>query len=141
MDSVDTRPIVLVNETTDTVYAFSVSTTGGGDVCYQDAPIPDNLSTLAFAPGGCDPSDPFGNETIFISHYDGGFENINSPTSTKQRLTNASGMVVLASDDMNGYVYVHNMEGGGAPVQPPPATPTPGAFGGEAIFAPVFLKQ
>ncbi len=123
-DSFDTRPLVLYNESNNTVYAYSVSSTGGGSICYQTAVLPADITAMQFPPGGCDPSDPFSSEVLFIAHWSGGLENISNPTSTKQNITADTGMVVLASDDVNGYLYVHNMEGGGAPTQPPAATPT-----------------
>lgn len=140
-DSFDTRPVVLFNESDNTVYAYTVSSTGGGTVCYQDAELdPNNIASLQFQPGGCDPSDPFSSEVLFISHYNGGFENISNPTSTKQNITDATGMVVMAVDDVNGHVYVHNMTGGGAPTQPPPATATPVAGGSGTVYLPVAFK-
>lgn len=139
-DSFDTRPLVLYNESNDTVYAYTVSSTGGGSVCYQTAELGD-VSSMVFPPGGCDPSDPFSSEVLFISHYAGGFENITNPTSTKQIIDDDTGMVVLASDDVNGFIYVHNMEGGGAPVQPPAATATPRPGGEETdAYLPFFAN-
>ncbi len=40
---------------------------------------------------------------------DGGSNSLNNATSTKQNLTSASGLVILASNDTTGY-YWHNYE-------------------------------
>lgn len=107
--SVDTRPALAVHEQQGRVYVFTVSKTAGGQICMSSAAITSPLSVMAFPYENCptpvDVEPPEGLE-LFISSS--GYSNINNPTTAKHSATFASGIVVLASDDTNGRVYVHN---------------------------------
>ncbi len=82
-----TRPILLLDTDNREVYVF-MATTGGGPIRYKKS----SFDAINFPANG---------EAIFID-YGGG---INDPTSTKQNLTGATGLVVAASD---GSYYYHN---------------------------------
>jgi hypothetical protein len=60
---------------------------------YENCPTPVNVEP----PDGLE---------LFISSST--YSNSNNPTTAKHGATFASGIVVLASDDTNGRVYVHN---------------------------------
>ena len=78
-----TRPIVLLDASHNRIYAFS-STEGGGKV-YQKT---SSLSSIGFGSG-------IG--TIVMSDVSNNA--INNTTSTKQNLSSATGLMVLASND------------------------------------------
>ena len=124
--SIDTAPILVVHERQERVYVFTVSKTHGGQVCMVSAPIPERLVEMEFPYANC--PDAVGEEgldgsqpAIFLSSTV--FSNIHNPTTSKQMAGWASGILVIAADDMNGGVYVHNYlpttskNGGTMPVQ------------------------
>jgi hypothetical protein len=139
VDSKDTRPIVLVHDDEDEVYVFVSSNPVGGRICYKSATIPVFLSNLSFPDGNCEDVGS-GGASQFIA--DSTYINLNDATSTKQNLNNTTGLVVLASDDPNGDVYVHNVKG-----DPPPMVtgryPEPGVvlFPKGAAIVVSFSKQ
>jgi Bacterial Ig-like domain len=113
----ETRPIVLLDQTNHTVYYFATApTTPGGTVYYKSTP----MNNIAFGPG---------KGTPFVT-WPGAI--INNATSTKQPVTSATGIVVLASDSTTGTYYHAEMPlpGAAAPavtlVQPPD-----GSFGND----------
>jgi hypothetical protein len=60
---------------------------------------------------------------------DSTYDQFNDATSSKRNVTNASGIVVLASDDENGHSYGHGLIGVTSPTPTatttlPPSTPT-----------------
>lgn len=135
-DTQDTRPLLVVDAASDEAVVFRVSKTDGGNVCSQRAP----LATLAFTPDNCAPPPTLTCDVapelvalgvaaapVFIGDTTT-YCNINDPTSTKQMATEETGIVVLASDEVE-QVYVHNGVGG---TQPPP--PPPGDF---SLYLPV----
>jgi hypothetical protein len=111
--SKDTRPIVVVNDTENKVYLFVTSNPIGGRICYKAATITTPLSNMNFSAGNCLDLAIDG-ATLFIA--DNGYDNMNNATSTKQNLNATTGMVVMASDDINGHVYAHNALGNPPPV-------------------------
>jgi hypothetical protein len=129
----DTRPIILVDTANDAAIVYRISNTGGGSVCSQSAP----LATLAFTPDNCAPSPGcnlppelfalgIADAPVFIGDTDT-YCNINNPTSTKQMVTEDSGITVLASDEDDPeaevpahMVYVYNIVPGSTPPPPPP---------------------
>lgn len=108
VDSKDTRPIVVVHADRNKVYMFASSNPIGGRICFKSATIPSTLSSLTLPEGNCEDLG-FGGapQLIADTHY----KNVNDPTSTKQIVTEESDLVVLASDDVNGKVYLHNFIG------------------------------
>ena len=86
-----TRPILLIDIDHRQMYVFA-SDEGGGSVYYKQS----GLDNVQFAPG---------RGTPFISSST--YTLINDATSTKQSVTSASGIVVLASDDNHKW-YLHN---------------------------------
>jgi hypothetical protein len=110
----DTRPILLIDEgdltttSDDQIHVFVTGTPGGGRICYKSADITTPLSNMSFLSGNCGDS--------FIQDEDGGIDLIDNSTSTKQNVNETTGLVVLASDDVNGQVYVHNVMGTPPPV-------------------------
>jgi hypothetical protein len=112
-----TRPIVLTDQRRRKLYVFATSPTedfdGSQTIYYKET----SLDTPSFAAGVGQP---------FIQSSSG--EDINNPTSTKQDLSNAPGLVVLASDTAD---YWHNMLSlGGESFGPFQPCPSGGGGGG-----------
>jgi hypothetical protein len=109
----DTRPIVIVDQSANLVYVFVTGKAGGSKICYKTATITTPLSAMSFTPGNCG--------LDFIA--DTAINKIDNATSSKRPVDSTTGIVVLASDDLNGQFYVHNTLG-----NPPPviATRSPG---------------
>ena len=135
-DSRDTRPIAVVNEDTPELYVFASSKSGGEAICQFTAAITSPLSNMIFDAENCSPPDGeptdspaalanLVNAPIFIGDVTT-YHVINNASSTKQQVTGASGVLVLASDEGEKY-YVHNLEGGTIPDPQETATPTPTA--------------
>jgi PKD repeat protein len=91
-DQHHTRPIVLLDEQRRTVHMFATSGEAGGTIYEKTASMDD----ISF---------PEGMGTPFVQ--DGSSADVNDATSTKQSLTPASGLLVLASNDTTDY-YWHN---------------------------------
>jgi hypothetical protein len=114
-----TRPIVLLDEGGNRVYVLATSGESGGTIYMKSAP----LDAIDFPTGLGDP---------FIRSASDA--RINNATSTKQVVSAASGIVVLASDNSTRD-YLHNVIGGPGPTPtptasvtgspPPSATPAP----------------
>jgi hypothetical protein len=105
------RPIVMLDEEHRQLYMFATSPTGGGTIYYKQT----DLQSISF---------PAGKGTPFIQSTTD--THIDDATSTKQNLTSATGLVVLASDSESKY-YLHNaidLGGGGGPPPPPPTNCT-----------------
>jgi hypothetical protein len=84
-DELSTRPMVLLDEEHRQLYLFTVFPEIGGEIRYQAT----SMDSPRFSRG-------LG--TIFMK---GGLA-INNPTSTKQSVSSASGLLVLASDEPSG---------------------------------------
>lgn len=93
-----TRPILLIDESNNKIHVFVKAKVSNVDGIYTKSSDLDNLSF------------PAGVGTPFIK-YSG--YNINDPTSTKQTINNAMGLVVLAGDH-DKYYYFHNAIAPGA---------------------------
>jgi hypothetical protein len=89
-----TRPILFIDESNFVLHVFASSSTSGGRILEKTSPI----NSISFV---------VGTGTVFMK--DGGSNSLNDATSTKQNLTSASGLVILASNDATGY-YWHNYE-------------------------------
>ncbi len=100
-----TRPIVLLDETNRVVHMFATAGVLGGTIYTKTAP----MDAISF---------PAGLGTPFIR--DAVSANMNNATSTKQNVTDVTGLAVLATDTVTGY-YWHNNASLAAP---PPVTPT-----------------
>jgi PKD repeat protein len=120
-----TRPIVVVDEEHSVARVYmtgpvppATSGDSGGAIYEKTAP----LSNLSFALG-------LGTPVI----QDGDSPGMNNVTSTKQSVTSATGLVLLASNDStNRYWWTYNALGGSSPPVDPPvadftATPSSGA--------------
>lgn len=110
VSSNDTRPRIVINDTTKEAYVFASSNTIGGRICYHVADIPTNLSTMNFPIENCvdsfdAPQLQMADAPILIG--DSTYDQFNNATSSKRNVTNASGIVVLASDDENGSFYAY----------------------------------
>lgn len=129
--SQDTRPVMLVDSGNNEVHVYTISKTGGGNVCEHSAP----LGTLAFTVDNCAPP-PITCEgsapelgvlgmavaPVFIGDNDT-ICNIDNPTTTKQVVNADTGRVVLATDNVDKS-YVHNaVDVPGT--EPTPTTPVP----------------
>jgi hypothetical protein len=88
----DTRGIVLLDEPHDRLYFFVTSSESGGDIDYKIT----SMSSPSFVDGDGDP---------FIDNPTDA--HINNSTSTKQNVTSATGLLVMACDDTSKF-YVHN---------------------------------
>ena len=102
-----TRPIVLVSRELRQVFVFAAGPCCSGGTIYWKQTSIDNPN---FAAG---PGDPFMRLASDPT--------INNPTSTKQMLTRASGLLVLAGDGNTKY-YVHNRLDFSPPDTTPPET-------------------
>jgi hypothetical protein len=89
-----TRPMLVVSSETNTAWVFASSTlTGNQEVIFMKVA---NLDDPVFPPG---------KGTSFIQSEDD--EDLNNPTSTKQCLDGATGVLVLTSDK-DSHNYLHN---------------------------------
>jgi hypothetical protein len=88
-----TRPILLIDESNLALHLYASSSESGGTIRHKSSPI----SSISF---------PTGLGTVFLR--DASQTNaLNNATTTKQNVTRASGIVVLASNDTADY-YWHN---------------------------------
>ncbi|TMQ73690.1 MAG: hypothetical protein E6K81_03405, partial [Candidatus Eisenbacteria bacterium] len=114
-----TRPILCIDRDAGTAYVFAMSDRTGRRVIYEKRA---SLADLGF---------PSGLGTPFIDSPDD--PAVSNPTSTKQCVGRASGLVVLASDQDTQY-YLHNY----LSLVPPPSiasfVPTDGPVGGEVTL-------
>jgi hypothetical protein len=100
-----TRPLVLLDTSNRMVYMFATSPTSCGIIYMKST----SMDTLSFSPGK---GTPFVSSSTYTC--------INNVTSTKQTVSAATGLVVLASDESKKF-YLHNAIGLGSP----PADTTP----------------
>ena len=113
--SKDTRPTLALNESNNTLHLFMSSGENGGAICHDAAQITSPLANMAFTQGPCTNDPGADNHFIESSVY----HNLDNSTTTKRNFTTQSGLVVMASDDTNGSVYLHNV------IQPIPVVVNP----------------
>lgn len=102
-----TRAIVQIDTANRKVYVFASSPCcAGGDIYYKSA----SLTDLVF---------PTGKGTLFMHRHD--HPKINNPTSSKQTVTPATGLLVLAGDDSTRTYVHHRIE---LPPRPEPPSDT-----------------
>jgi PKD repeat protein len=89
-----TRPTVLIDETSGVVMVFATSPEAGGKIYKKTSP----LDPISFAPG---------KGSVFIA--DGASDDMNDATSTKRGVSPATGLAVLASNDTTEF-YWHNWD-------------------------------
>ena len=89
----NTRGIVLLDEPHNRLYVLKTSTEAGGNILYKAT----SMSSPSFNTAG--QGDLFVDNPIDA--------HLNNATSTKQNITAASGMLVMASDDTSTF-YAHN---------------------------------
>jgi PKD repeat protein len=108
-----TRPIVELDEDSQRIHVFATSPESGGSIYEKTSP----MSSIAFAPG---------KGTLVIKNADG---ELNNATSTKQNVSPATGLVVLASGQQVYFHQYFSLGGGGgtAPTAAFSASPTSGA--------------
>ncbi|MCI0398636.1 MAG: hypothetical protein L0322_27420 [Chloroflexi bacterium] len=149
----DTRPRILINDTTNEAYVFAVSNAVGGRICYHVATITTPLSSMTFPIENC--LDAFevplrGVLDAPILIGDSTYNAFNNPTSSKRNINDTSGVLVLASDDDNGSFYGHGTLGGAVPPTPTPTSPstpgptptsTPQPPGGERVYLPLIKRS
>ena len=105
-DDHHTRPIVILDEESRTIYVFASHPESGGAIYVKTS----SLDDIQFAPG-------IGEHFIFSSLD----AKTNNATSTKQGVTSATGLLVLASDqDTNRYLHNFLPLGSGTPLPPQP---------------------
>jgi PKD repeat protein len=111
-----TRAIVELDEVAQEIHVFATSPESGGIIYLKSAP----MGSVSF---------PAGKGTVVMKDADG---KLNNATSTKQNVSSATGLVVLASSSNSVYFhqYLSLEEGGGggetAPVAAFSAAPTSG---------------
>ncbi len=125
----DTHPTLAYNEDTDTIYMFVASNPTGGVICVNSAVVPANPGDLVLSQKNCDPT-----AATTADHFiaDDTHTMINNPTTTKRPFTNASGLVVLASDDEDK-VYLHGVI---EPGDDPGPDPQP-----EKLYLPIIRRN
>ncbi|HET9221369.1 MAG TPA: hypothetical protein VFO07_02640 [Roseiflexaceae bacterium] len=94
-----TRPVLLLDPEHRKLHVF-LADEGGGNIYYKQS----SMDAIAF---------PSGKGAAFIQ-AGAGLTTINDPTSTKQSVNSASGIVILASDN-NAKWYAHNYMDLGGP--------------------------
>jgi hypothetical protein len=108
-----TRPLVLLDEETRSIYMFATLPTGSdtqGEIRFKKT----SMDSIAFPEG-------LGAQIIYSSSH----RYINNVSSSKQNITCASGVLVIADDNGKNF-YFHNKGPCGLGVVVPPApTPTP----------------
>jgi hypothetical protein len=90
-----TRPMVLIDEETRSIYMFATLPTGSdtqGEIRFKKA----SMDSIAFSEG-------IGNQFIYNSNH----QYINNVSASKQNITCASGILVIADDNGNNF-YFHN---------------------------------
>ncbi|HYT09545.1 MAG TPA: DNRLRE domain-containing protein, partial [Mycobacteriales bacterium] len=102
-----TRATVLIDKESRRIYAFGASPCCNGGAVYYKVSSLDNISF------------PVGQGTPLIQTSTD--LNINNPTSTKQSLSSATGLLAIAGDDIT-HRYVHNSFGLGSGDTAPPDT-------------------
>ena len=120
-----TRPIVVLDAENSAAYVFATGpqaqqtvngvTISGGTIYYKST----GFGSLQF---------PSGVGTAFIRRTSSSVSMVNDVTSTKQSVTSATGLLVLASDDVAG-IYMHDKlaipAAGPSPTPQPTISPTP----------------
>jgi hypothetical protein len=127
VSSNDTRPRIVINDSTNEAYVLVSSNAVGGRICYHVADIPPVLANMVFPAENCldsleAPQLDLLAATIVIG--DSTYDLFNNASSSKRNVTNASGIVVLASDDDNGHFYGYGTVGIVGPTPTPTATST-----------------
>ncbi len=111
-----TRAIVELDEVDQIIHVFATSPESGGSIYEKTSP----MGSISF---------PGGQGTIVVQDADG---KLNNSTSTKQNVSPATGLVVLASSGQRVYFHQYFSLGGSGGGDPSPAaafsaTPTSGA--------------
>jgi hypothetical protein len=88
-----TNPVLVVDTTHSTAIVFATSQDGGGDVLRKSSPL-------------TSPTFPVGAGEVAIDDPDAG-SLVNYSTASKQSVTSATGLVVLASDDADRTYWHH----------------------------------
>ena len=101
-----TRPILIIDETAQLLRVYSVDDASGGAITEETSP----LDAISFAPG---------EGTVVILDFD--IRDMNNPSSTKQNVTSATGLVVIAFNDMSDTYWHNTIFGGGGPGNAPPS--------------------
>lgn len=119
----DTRPVLEIDVNSRKLHVFTANTGSAGEIAYKST----SLDNIQFASG---------NGQLIIKNA--GDLKINNPTSTKQYVSSATGVLVAASSQTTFYYYhYYNSLTGGPPPTPPVITsfsPTSGAVGSEVTI-------
>jgi PKD repeat protein len=111
-----TRPIVEIDQEHGILHMFATSSGSGGSIMEKTTP----LNAISFAPG---------KGTPVITDADGV---VNNASSTKQNLSSATGLVVLAHSSKTVYFHSFDSLGGGGGPSPPTASFTAAPTSGVA---------
>jgi PKD repeat protein len=109
----ETRPVVQLDPQAGVVHMYATGPSQPNHVAYEGT-IYEKTASMS------NPSFPSGLGTPVIR--DASSAHMNNPTGTKQTVSSASGIVILA-DNASTLRYWHSDEGGSAPPPPPPAGP------------------
>lgn len=119
----DTRPILEIDTNSRKLHVFTANTGSAGEIAYKST----SLDNIQFASG---------NGELIIKNS--GDLKINNPTSTKQHVNSATGVLVAASSQTTFYYYhYYNSLTGGPPPSPPVInsfSPTSGAAGSQVTI-------
>jgi len=119
-----TRAMLLLDSDHRTMYVFAASPCCSGGIIYMKSSSIDNINF------------PSGKGTPFIQSSSD--TTINNPTSTKQNLTSATGLLVIAGDD-HSHNYLHNrIDLGPADTTPPDTVIDSGPSGTESSTSATF---
>jgi hypothetical protein len=132
LSSNDTRPRIVINDSTNEAFILVSSNATGGRICYHSTSITTPLANMAFPQENCVDTLDIEIDGLLAAPIiigDSTYDQFNDATSSKRNVTNASGIVVLASDDENGHSYGHGLIGVTSPTPTatttlPPSTPT-----------------
>jgi hypothetical protein len=107
VEDLHTRPMIMIDEEHRRLFMFAVAPEVGGGIYFKQT----SLDAISFPPGVGTP---------FIQGSQDG--DISNPTTTKQNVNSATGLVVLASANRNAYYWHNSMSLADLP-QPPPVAP------------------
>jgi Big-like domain-containing protein len=99
-------PLVVLDEKAGLVHVFVTGVPASGKICYQTAPLTHSPSAVQFPALDCG--------TSFLEGS--AFNHIHNATTSKQSVNATTGLVILATDDVNGAFYVHSVIGDVPPV-------------------------
>lgn len=104
----DTHPTLVYHETENRLYMFVASNEAGGMICYNTMDVTTPLRNMTMEVKPCS-----SDLTVSAPHFIASsvYPRINHPTASKHAVDSRSGVLVLASDQDNGQMYLYNLIG------------------------------